>query len=90
MRYGVECRLPFMDLGLVETCVNANKSQSPLNKKLLKRLASSNVPDWIVKRKKDTFQGGAGVSKWTEKNIHSPIRYYNNELKKQFGYLPSC
>ena len=88
MRYGVECRLPFMDLGLVETCVNATKSQSPTNKKLLKKIAVSDVPEWVIKRKKDTFQGGAGVSSWTANNIGNPIRYYNNELRKTLGYLP--
>lgn len=88
MRYGVECRLPFMDLGLVETCVNATKSQSPTNKKLLKKIAVSDVPGWVIKRKKDTFQGGAGVSSWTAKHIGNPVRYYNNELRKQLGYLP--
>lgn len=88
MRHGVECRLPFMDLGLVESCVNATKTQSPLNKKLLKRVSSPFVPEWVIRRNKDTFQGGSGVSDWTAKHIKSPTKYYNNELRKLFGYLP--
>lgn len=88
MNGGVECRLPFMDLGLVEYAVNLNKIDSPPNKKLLKDNVDAIVPKWIIKRQKDTFQGGCGISDWTEKNIHNPVRFYNNELKKHFGYLP--
>lgn len=88
MAGGVECRLPFMNLALVEYVVSLDKSASPPNKKLLKSSVSSIVPSWIVKRTKDTFQGGAGVSAWTEKNIASPIKFYNCELKTMFRYLP--
>lgn len=88
MAGGVECRLPFMNLDLVEYVVSLSKSASPPNKKLLKSSVSSIVPEWIVKRPKDTFQGGAGVSTWTEKHIASPAKFYNCELKSIFKYLP--
>jgi asparagine synthetase B (glutamine-hydrolysing) len=85
---GVECRLPFMDVKLVEYAINLDLSQSPPNKKLLKSASARLLPKWVISRVKDTFQGGSGVSDWTEKNIASPIKFYNNELKKTFGYLP--
>ena len=85
---GVECRLPFMDVNLVEYAINLNLLQSPANKKLLKSAAAKLLPKWVISRVKDTFQGGSGVSTWTEENIASPIKFYNNELKKTFGYLP--
>lgn len=88
MAGGVECRLPFMDLRLVEWAINLDKIQSPLAKKLLKTNANNIVPDWVISRQKDTFQGGSGVSAWTEKNIANPIKFYNSLLKTSFGYLP--
>lgn len=88
MAGGVECRLPFMDLNLVEYAISLDKTESPLNKKLLKSSVGSLVPSWVIKRNKDTFQGGSGVSQWTKDNLGSPIRFYNSELTKMFKYLP--
>ena len=88
MAAGVECRLPFMEQKLVEQSVQASKSESPLGKKLLKEAAKATLPAWVIKRPKDTFQGGSGVSAFIASEIANPVRYYNNELKKKFGYLP--
>jgi hypothetical protein len=77
-----------MEQKLVEQSVQATKSESPLGKKLLKEAAMSTLPAWVIKRPKDTFQGGSGVSTFIASEIAHPIRYYNNELKKRFGYLP--
>lgn len=88
MAKGVECRLPFMEQRLVENAINLGKTESPTGKKLLKQAFSETVPSWVIKRTKDTFQGGSGVSKEVASFISSPIKYYNAELKKHFGYLP--
>lgn len=88
MAKGVECRLPFMEQSLVENAINLGKAQSPTGKKLLKNAFKDLVPSWVIKRTKDTFQGGSGVSNEVAELISSPIKYYNAELKKQFGYLP--
>ena len=88
MAKGVECRLPFMEQELVENAINLGKTQSPVGKKLLKNAFRNTVPSWVIKRTKDTFQGGSGVSNEVAGLISSPIKYYNAELKKQFGYLP--
>jgi len=88
MAGGVECRLPFMEQGLVELAVQLGKKDSPPGKKLLKDAVRGIVPAWVVKRTKDTFQGGSGVADAITKRIHSPIRFYNAELTKQFGYRP--
>lgn len=88
MAKGVECRLPFMEQSLVENAINLGKTQSPTGKKLLKDAFKDTVPSWVIKRTKDTFQGGSGVSTEVASFISSPIKYYNAELKKQFGYLP--
>lgn len=88
MTAGVECRLPFMEQALVEMAVNLNKKQSPLAKGLLKEAAKELLPNWIIKRPKETFQGASGVSAAVATQISSPTIFYNNELRKQFGYLP--
>jgi asparagine synthase (glutamine-hydrolysing) len=88
MAGGVECRLPFMEQQLVESAVQLGKRDSPPGKKLLKDAARGLVPAWVVKRTKDTFQGGSGVADAIAKRIHSPVRFYNAELTKRFGYRP--
>lgn len=88
MAAGVECRLPFMEQDLVESVIQLGKADSPPGKMLLKQAAESVLPRWIVKRTKDTFQGGSGISDAVARQVATPIKFYNAELKKQFGYLP--
>ena len=88
MAHGVECRLPSMQQALVERVINLDKAESPPGKKLLKVAAKDLVPDWIIKRQKDTFQGASGVATKMQTQIASPTVFYNNQLRKQFGYLP--
>lgn len=88
MAHGVECRLPFMHQRLVEAAVQLDLEQSPPQKKLLKAACQHLIPSWCIKRQKDTFQGGSGVSAALAKQIASPIRYYNAEMRRLFGYLP--
>lgn len=88
MAGGVECRLPFMEQRLVEAAVQLGKRESPPGKKLLKDAARGLVPAWVLKRTKDTFQGGSGVADAIARRIHSPSKFYNAELMKRFGYRP--
>tara|TARA_B100001063_G_scaffold171349_1_gene160481 strand:- start:9928 stop:11286 length:1359 start_codon:yes stop_codon:yes gene_type:complete len=88
MAAGVECRLPFMEQGLVERVVNLLKEESPTGKVLLKKAAAPLLPPWIIKRQKDTFQGGSGLAAEMARQIANPVIVYNNELRKEFGYLP--
>lgn len=88
MSAGVECRLPFMERDLVESAVMMTKEQSPPGKGLLKRAAAGIIPDWIIKRTKDTFQGASGVSRAMAERVSRPAVYYNAELRTRFGYLP--
>lgn len=88
MSAGVECRLPFMEQDLVESVIQLGKHDSPAGKGLLKKASESVLPQWIIKRTKDTFQGGSGISDAIARQIANPIRYYNAEMKRMFGYLP--
>lgn len=90
MSHGVECRLPFMEQGLVEAAVQLGKKASPVGKGLLKEAVKHIVPSWVINRAKDTFQGGSGMSDAIAKQIANPIRFYNSEAKSRFGYLPEA
>lgn len=88
MAHGVECRLPFMEQRLVEAAVQLGKAESRPGKVLLKEACHNLLPQWVLKRQKDTFQGGSGMADEIAKHYFSPIKFYNSELKKLFGYLP--
>jgi len=88
MAHGVECRLPFMEQRLVESAIQLGKSDSRPGKVLLKEACKNILPTWVIKRVKDTFQGGSGISDEIAKRYTSPIKYYNAEMRKMFGYLP--
>lgn len=89
MAHGVECRLPFMEDDLVDRAIQSSLSYSPAGKKLLKRASTGVVPDFIIKRKKETFQGASNLSSYLSKKYTSPIKEYNNESKRIFGYRPT-
>jgi len=89
MAHGVECRLPFMEQALVEAAVQLDLEQSPPQKRLLKDAVNSLLPSWVLKRRKDTFQGASGLSRALARRINSPVRFYNAEARRLFGYLPN-
>lgn len=88
MAAGVEARLPFMHRPLVALALAAGLHDCPPGKGLLKTAARGIVPDWVIRRPKDTFQGGTGIAQAAAKLAASPVRFYNAEARKIFGYLP--
>ena len=86
MRYGVECRLPFMQRDLVTLALDASKEASPPGKKLLKQAASGIVPDRIIRRQKETFQGGVGTAAAAAR--FGGVSHYNAEARDRFGFIP--
>lgn len=89
MAAGVEARLPFMERELVGLALAAGLKDCPPGKKLLKLAARGLVPDWVITRVKDTFQGGAGLDFAAARLISKPTVYYHAEARSIFGYLPS-
>lgn len=87
MSHGVECRLPFMHRSLVEKILSLGKENCPQDKALLKKSAEAILPSEIVYRKKETFQGGAGVISSVEKIIANPVKFYNAEARRYFGAM---
>jgi asparagine synthase (glutamine-hydrolysing) len=88
MAAGVEARLPYMHRPLVEAVLASGKRDCPPGKGLLKQAARGLLPEWVIKRPKDTFQGGTGVSAAAARVIAAPTRFYNAEARRIFGYLP--
>lgn len=85
MAAGVECRLPFMERALVETVLAMSKADCPPNKRALKKAAAGIVPDWIIRRTKDTFQGGSGMDEAAARAVANPKRFYRSEILSAFG-----
>lgn len=88
MAAGVEARLPFMHRPLVDLALAAGLTECPPGKKLLKAAAAGVIPDWVIRRVKDTFQGGTGIADAAGQLAASPVRFYNAEARRLFGYLP--
>jgi asparagine synthase (glutamine-hydrolysing) len=88
MAAGVEGRLPFLHRPLVELAVDASKRSSPPGKSLLKAAAAGVIPQWVIRRPKDTFQGGTGVADAAARTVTAPTRFYNAEARRFLGWLP--
>jgi asparagine synthase (glutamine-hydrolysing) len=85
MAYGVECRLPFMERALVERVMGLSKAECPPGKGALKAAAAGLVPDRIVRRTKETFQGGSGMDDAAAEAVPNPKRFYRAELLTAYG-----
>ena len=80
--------MPFLARRVVELAVDATKAQSPPGKGLLKQAAQGLIPQWVIDRPKETFQGGTGVAAAAAALVASPTRFYNAEAQDLFGWLP--
>jgi asparagine synthase (glutamine-hydrolysing) len=78
MKHHIECRLPFIDKDIVEFGINATKEENPVGKKILKKIAEGIVPDYIIKRQKETFQGSAKIPEYIEGIYGNPVKMYNS------------
>lgn len=85
MAAGVECRLPFIETALVETALAMSKADCPPGKKALKAVSRGIVPDWIVNRQKETFQGGAGMDDAAAEVVPDPARFYRSVIATAYG-----
>lgn len=85
MAAGVECRLPFMDVGLVEAVSRMSKAECPPGKGLLKAAAEGLIPRRLARRQKDTFQGGAGMDAAAAALFPDPARFYRSVVRTAYG-----
>lgn len=84
MKYNIECRLPFIDKDIVEFGINATSEENPKGKLILKEVAKGIVPDYIIKRPKETFQGSAKIPDYIEDLYGNPIKMYNQMYRDMF------
>lgn len=91
MAAGVECRLPFMERGLVEGVLSMGKADCPPGKGLLKKAAAGLVPVRITRREKETFQGASGMREAAAAAAGGVARrFYNAAAVRAFGGLTTC
>lgn len=88
MAYGVEGRLPFMEREMVERVLALGVKDCPPGKGLLKEAARGLVPDWVISREKETFQGAGGMISACASLFPSPVRAYNQIARDEFGMVP--
>ena len=88
MRYGIECRLPFLNTHLVETALSLpqdivwdGKSRP---KAILQEAFRGLLPDEIIDRKKLAFQDGMGIKELFQNIIDNPKTHYTTQFRKTF------
>jgi asparagine synthase (glutamine-hydrolysing) len=85
MAAGVECRLPFMERRLVERTLAMTKAECPPGKGALKAAARGIVPEWVIRRTKQTFQGSSGIAEAAGRAIANPRAFYRAEIINAYG-----
>ncbi len=89
MRYGIECRLPFLNTQLVETALGLSQDLvwdgKSRPKAVLQEAFRGLLPDDIIDRKKVAFQDGMGIKSLYEDVVETPKTYYTTQYKKTFA-----
>ena len=88
MKYGIECRLPFLNTQLVETALGISQDivwdGKSRPKAILQEAFRDQLPDDIIDRKKIAFQDGMGIKSLYEDVVESPKTYYTTQYKNTF------
>ncbi len=88
MKYGIECRLPFLNTQLVETALGLSQDivwdGKSRPKAILQEAFRDQLPDDIIDRKKIAFQDGMGIKSLYEDVVESPKTYYTTQYKNTF------
>jgi asparagine synthase (glutamine-hydrolysing) len=85
MSAGVEARLPFMEENLVAAALASSPEINAPRKVALKEAARGVVPDWVISRRKETYQGATGIAAAARSLIADPVRFYAHEERRLFG-----
>ena len=88
MSHSVECRLPFLNTGLVEYAlslpVNAVQDGKSRPKAVMQDAFGGRLPQPVIHRPKVAFQDGMGIKEAIERILPTPQAYYRREYAKQF------
>lgn len=89
MKYGIECRLPFLNTQLVENALGLSQDKvwdgKSRPKAVLQEAFRGRLPDDIIDRKKVAFQDGMGIKSLYEDVIENPKTYYTTQYKNKFS-----
>lgn len=88
LRHGVEARTPYADPRLIEPALASGRADCPPGKRTLIRALDGVVPRFVQTRTKATFQGSSGISGAAAAIADSPVKLYNAEARRLYGYLP--
>lgn len=88
MKYGIECRLPFLNTQLVENALGLSQDKvwdgKSRPKAILQEAFRGELPDNIIDRKKVAFQDGMGIKSLYEDVVENPKTYYITQYKNKF------
>ena len=89
MKYGIECRLPFLNTQLVENALGLSQEKvwdgKSRPKAILQEAFRGELPDDIIDRKKVAFQDGMGIKSLYEDVVGNPKTYYTTQYKNKFA-----
>ena len=89
MKYGIECRLPFLNTQLVENSLGLSQDKvwdgKSRPKAILQEAFRGRLPDNIIDRKKVAFQDGMGIKSLYEDVVENPKKYYTTQYKNNFS-----
>jgi asparagine synthase (glutamine-hydrolysing) len=85
MHYGLEARVPFLDLAMIDLAFQINNTlkYNQIEKWILRKVAELYLPKDIVWRKKEKFSIGTGIGPVLQKYAKTYIS--NSELKNAIG-----
>lgn len=89
MRRSIECRLPFLDPGLVEHALSLSREAVQDGrgrpKAVLQDALSGDLPEKVLSRPKVAFQDGMGLKAECERAVADPRRFYAAVYARSFG-----
>jgi asparagine synthase (glutamine-hydrolysing) len=88
MAHGVECRLPFLEVQLVELALSLGQDvvvDGSNLKAVMSRAYAGDLPDEVCVRPKVAFQDGMKLKDAAAAAVGNPKRYYGAEFTKAYG-----
>ena len=89
MGHSIECRLPFLNTGLVEYAISlsteAVQDGKSKPKAVIQNAFSGLLPDYITNRAKVAFQDGLGLKDAIARSLPDPLRFYRTEYANIYG-----
>ena len=89
MGHSIECRLPFLNTGLVEYAISlstdAVQNGKGKPKAVIQDAFAGLLPDYITNRAKVAFQDGLGLKEAIARSLPDPLRFYRTEYANIYG-----